>query len=1342
MIVLNLRLSIALFFLTASLNAQHTMFKEIFEQYNSRNYEETARLIEEIDISQVPINNIQDSIQFSIFSLMKLHSLAPEKLIKEREFLSDLSYHFLFLKSNSVLEKFLPFYLIKYCYEFRRDRLDFLEIDDLGYFSSDGYIKGLLKSAISIEKEGLNQSVTLSSANTWDAISLLHLISSKETDYNDDYLLELINHYEANQSELDFIPKQIIIDHYNEAFTSKHFDVEQKKKWGMEILKIYSQIENKDILSSYYHKVNYILYQIRNTFEDKFLVKEINDTYRNVISEMDVILNNSFVKNYDYESFFDLENFVRDDKKMQLNYVDDSQKKYILNDIGTSLIKFHYSLYNDDYNITFDKRDLLDRQTRLEYFFHKKYSGEIDKDLATDLLKNSIDRRLQTENWGNDLDPEEKYRLRNEFVEIVIVLIENKNYNSISAFDFSHFIEYVLTSENKVSTNNEIVNKYYDSYIDNIDYSKKIQALTNLNTFFNKIIYNISGSKAYERVKSEYSDWKSNSLKKLNKEPSKEDFQLRVLLSSFEKLESLKNQLKILKDEKKITNDEFNFLTVDLYAKYVYENEEVNLKFYKSFMDNYDENNTYYKTFINTALNLAVAKKYNYKLVELANIIFKNQDENYENSSEMSKYYFELASGNFLKYIERYESALLMYLTAATRNTHYEDYGVSTRVNELLEKIFDLHLLLNDYDSAVEVLKDYNENYNYLEEIRLAGVNKLENDGSLGDDYDPNDFNDENKYLDIRRRSLDMERRFLFKQGKYKESMVFIDKLIELESIKEYYSLFQLEKLKFITSADGTSRVFERNEERLNLIDSIYKKYDKEYDEDYYFHRFDNGDITEKVVITQLSKFEKFIQQTKFAKDLSYRNQINLFTKTYKEFQGIQTILFAFLMMADNKEQGLDLKYMLNFDKFFDLRLKVDNMDVYNTALLNMNYDKTEEYFKLLNIIFNEKDYDKLKLANNNFDLFQQENKVSSDLNQEISLENFQSKLSSDQAYIRFVINHNFPRAYLIQKESIDIIEFQEFDINNLARLYSSAIKNFESEDNTFEILFLPIKEKLKSYVNKLYIKNDGAFNNINFETLWDANNDVYLFEKYNISYVERPSAIFSISDNEVFSSAFLFGNPDFSYKSEKKTNSKLRAGLNPLPFTKIEIEKLNSILSENGINTIATDFKSSTEKSLYSNSKSDIIHIATHGFYNEGNEFDRFNWGLLASGSKTTIYNDFKKERRDDGIIFGGEIITKNFTQTKLVVLSACETSYGTTTFFGGENLANTFLRAGAKNIISTLWPVDDQITQEFMSLFYSKLITLENIDSALRETKKTMKQKYAHPNYWGGFVLTQNKI
>ena len=1330
MIVLNLRLSIALFFLTASLNAQHTMFKEIFEQYDSRNYEETARLIEEIDISKVPINNIQDSIQYSIFSLMKLHSLAPEKLLEEREFLSDLNYQFSFLKSNSVLEKFLPFYLIKYCYEFRKDRLDFLEIDDLGYFSSDGYIKGLLKSAISIEEEGLNQSVGLSTINAWDAIKLLHLISSKETDYNDDYLLELINHYEENLDELDIVNNAMII-YYHQALLSKNFDVEQQKKWGMEIIKIASKMRREDFLSSnIYSKVNYALFKLRYINKDAISLKEINNLYGNILPEIDLIINNSFITNFSYESFIELENFVKDKTKMELDYIESSDKKNVLFDIGMTINYYTSELYNDQYQIEANDRDFHNLAVRLKYFFNKDYLSKYNnKDYLID-LKSSISDILDSESWGTNLDAEEKFRLRNEFVEIVIEIFKNKDYDSITAFDFSSFIEYVYTSGNSISANDEIINLYYDSYLDNIDYSKKIQALTNMNTFYGRLINNLSTSENYEQAELEFREWKNNSLKKLNEKPSKEDFKLRVLFSSFAEFENLEKQLKILRDEEKITDKEFNFLSMNLHANHLYHNEEINLKFYKTFVDTYDENNISYESYVNAALDLAVEKKYNYKLVELANIIFKKQDENYENESEIKKYFFELSAGNFLQYIERFQDALSFYVTASTRNPHWEDYGISTRANDLYFKIFNLHLKLNDIDSASSVLERYNQSYNFLEEIRIEGADE-----------------EHNRYIDIRRTSLEMKRTLLYKQGKFKESIDVLDQLIELESIEAGmgYGLFSLEMLKFSTMGSVNNDkeiVFERNEEMLSLLDSIYKKYEKEYDNDYYFYRYYHGDITEQYLVGELSKFQNLIDDTKFIKDLSYRNQINIYTKIYRQFQGLQTTLFSFLMAANTNKQDLALKYILDFEKFFDLRLKVDNMDVYNTALLNMNYEKTEEYFKLLNITFDEKDYDKLKLAYNNFDLFQQENKVSSNLNQEISLENFQANMKSDQAYIRFVINNNFPRAYLIQKESIDIIEFQEFDINNLARLYSSAIKNFEFEDNTFEILFLPIKEKLKSYVNKLYIKNDGAFNNINFETLWDANNDIYLFEKYNISYVERPSAIFSISDNEVFNSAFLFGNPDFSYESENEISSKLRSGLNPLPFTKIEIEKLNSILSENGVNTIATDFKSSTEKSLYSNSKSDIIHIATHGFYNEGNEFDRFNWGLLASGSKTTIYNDFKKERRDDGIIFGGEIITKNFTQTKLVVLSACETSYGTTSFFGGENLANTFLRAGAKNIISTLWPVDDQITQEFMSLFYSKLTTLENIDAALRATKKTMKQKYAHPNYWGGFVLTQNKI
>ena len=72
----------------------------------------------------------------------------------------------------------------------------------------------------------------------------------------------------------------------------------------------------------------------------------------------------------------------------------------------------------------------------------------------------------------------------------------------------------------------------------------------------------------------------------------------------------------------------------------------------------------------------------------------------------------------------------------------------------------------------------------------------------------------------------------------------------------------------------------------------------------------------------------------------------------------------------------------------------------------------------------------------------------------------------------------------------------------------------------------------------------------------------------------------------------------------------------------------------------------------------------------------------------------------------------------------------------------SNSFLRAGAKNIISTLWPVDDKITKEFMLLFYQELLKSNNINTSLRNTKQIIKNKYKYPNYWAPFILLQNKI
>ena len=73
---------------------------------------------------------------------------------------------------------------------------------------------------------------------------------------------------------------------------------------------------------------------------------------------------------------------------------------------------------------------------------------------------------------------------------------------------------------------------------------------------------------------------------------------------------------------------------------------------------------------------------------------------------------------------------------------------------------------------------------------------------------------------------------------------------------------------------------------------------------------------------------------------------------------------------------------------------------------------------------------------------------------------------------------------------------------------------------------------------------------------------------------------------------------------------------------------------------------------------------------------------------------------------------------------------------------MVNSFVRTGAKNIISTLWPIDDQITQLFMIEFYTKLVINKNINLALRMAKQKIKDQHDNPYYWAPFILIQNKI
>lgn len=91
---------------------------------------------------------------------------------------------------------------------------------------------------------------------------------------------------------------------------------------------------------------------------------------------------------------------------------------------------------------------------------------------------------------------------------------------------------------------------------------------------------------------------------------------------------------------------------------------------------------------------------------------------------------------------------------------------------------------------------------------------------------------------------------------------------------------------------------------------------------------------------------------------------------------------------------------------------------------------------------------------------------------------------------------------------------------------------------------------------------------------------------------------------------------------------------------------------------------------------------------------------------------------------------------QTDLVVLSACETGLGDLHNFDSvSSLASAFIQAGSKNVIMSLWKIDDDTTAKLIKAFYDNITKGKNYKDALREAKLSMIEQ--DPFYWSALIL-----
>jgi CHAT domain-containing protein/predicted negative regulator of RcsB-dependent stress response len=179
--------------------------------------------------------------------------------------------------------------------------------------------------------------------------------------------------------------------------------------------------------------------------------------------------------------------------------------------------------------------------------------------------------------------------------------------------------------------------------------------------------------------------------------------------------------------------------------------------------------------------------------------------------------------------------------------------------------------------------------------------------------------------------------------------------------------------------------------------------------------------------------------------------------------------------------------------------------------------------------------------------------------------------------------------------------------------------------------------------------------------------------------------------------------------------------------------EEADSILAvaPRGTTMVAKGFDASRETAMSQRvGEYQIIHFATHGFFDS--EHPELSGILLTNVDKNGVARD--------GLIALHDIYTLDLS-AELTVLSACQTALGKDVKGEGlVGLTHSFMSAGSKSVVASLWKVDDQATAALMSDFYQSMFR-EGMPpvAALRAAKLKMMQnkRWQAPYYWAGFVF-----
>ena len=270
--------------------------------------------------------------------------------------------------------------------------------------------------------------------------------------------------------------------------------------------------------------------------------------------------------------------------------------------------------------------------------------------------------------------------------------------------------------------------------------------------------------------------------------------------------------------------------------------------------------------------------------------------------------------------------------------------------------------------------------------------------------------------------------------------------------------------------------------------------------------------------------------------------------------------------------------------------------------------------------------------------------------------------------------------------------------------------------EKLFQLVINPVRNLLKG--NKLIVVPDNQLFFAPFSSFVDENGR-FLCSKYSIQITPSLHTLKASMQREhelTIGFALFVGNPIVGAIS---LNGEV---FGPLPSAAEEVKYLADLFQAKPL----LEREAKKQAVLQLLSEASIIHIAAHGEPKRGEI-------ILAPNTS--------HDQSPESFLLRQEDITNILVKARLVVLCCCFTGRGKVSSEGVVGIARSFLAAGARSVLATLWPVNDAATVEIMKKFYDELCTETPVCEALRRAKNFFNEhdnkNYQSIKVWAPFTI-----